>query len=112
MKSEYKSAEEANKKNDMDTEDPEKASTKFPIVINLCAITITCAIFLSIVIVAVVISAGNNSSTIDIFINGTVVKFKRTRVGERNVYKFVPHWVHNQVTEGKMSFRTFFAQIG
>ena len=92
-------------------EDPEKASSKFPIVINLCAI-ITCAVVLNIVIVAVVISTGNKSSTIDIFINGTVVKFKKTRVGEGNVYKFVPHWVHKQVTEGKMSSKTFFAQIG
>ena len=96
----------------MDKEDPEKASPKFPIVINLCAITITCAIFLSIVIIAVVISTGNNSSTIDIFINGTVVKFKRTRVDGGNVYKFVPHWVHKKVSEGKMSFKIFFAQIG
>ena len=97
----------------MDKEDPEKSSPKFPIVINLCAITITCAIFLSIVIVAVVISTDNNNSpSIDIFINGTVVKFKRTRVDGGNVYKFVPHWVHKQVTEGKMSFKTFFAQIG
>ena len=49
---------------------------------------------------------------LDNFINGTVVKFKRTRVDEGNVYKFVPHWVHKKVSEGKMSFRTFFAQIG
>ena len=49
---------------------------------------------------------------LDAFINGTVVKFKRTRVEKGNVYKFVPHWVHKKVSEGKMSFRTFFAQIG
>ena len=40
----------------MDKEDPEKASPKSPVVINLCAcIFITCAILLTIVILAVVI---------------------------------------------------------
>ena len=41
-------------------ENPEKASPKFPIVINLCAIIITCAILLIIVIIAVVIYTGGN----------------------------------------------------
>ena len=41
-----------------------------------------------------------------------MVKFKRTRVDGGKVYKFVPHWVHKKVSEGKMSFRIFFAQIG
>ena len=49
---------------------------------------------------------------LDAFINGTVVKFKRTRVDGGKVYKFEPHWIHKKVSEGKMSFRTFFAQIG
>ena len=49
---------------------------------------------------------------LDAFINGTVVNYKRTRVDGGNVYKFVPHWVHKKVSEGKMSFRIFFAQIG
>ena len=40
----------------MDKEDPEKASPKFPVVINLCAcISITSAILLTIVICEVVI---------------------------------------------------------
>ena len=60
MKSEYKFAEEANKRNDIDMEDPEKASKKFPIVI--CAIPITCALFLRIVIVDVVISTSYSST--------------------------------------------------
>ena len=49
---------------------------------------------------------------LDAFINGTVVKFKRSRVDGGKVYKFVPNWIHKKVSEGKMSFRTFFAQIG
>ena len=66
MKSEYKSAEDANKRNDMDMdiEDPEKASTKFPIVINLCAaISITCAFLLTIIIIAVVIPTESMDGT-------------------------------------------------
>ena len=40
----------------MDKEDPQKASPKSPVVINLCAyILITCSILLTIVIIAVVI---------------------------------------------------------
>ena len=56
MKSEYSSPEEANKRINMDKEDPEKASPKFPTSINLCAfIFITSAILLTIVICEVVI---------------------------------------------------------
>ena len=49
----------------MDMENPEKASPKFPIVINLCAIIITCAILLIIAIIAVVICTGGNHKPID-----------------------------------------------
>ena len=46
-------------------ENPEKASPKFPIVINLCAIIITCAILLIIVIIAVVICTDGNQKPIE-----------------------------------------------
>ena len=46
----------SNKRINMDKEDPEKASPKFPVVINLCAIiSITSAILLTIIICEVVI---------------------------------------------------------
>ena len=44
----------------MGMEDPEKASLKLPKVINLCAIIITCVIFLIVVVIAVVFSTGGN----------------------------------------------------
>ena len=48
----------------MDKEDPEKASPKSPIVINLCAaIFITCTILLTIVIIAVVIPTDSIDGT-------------------------------------------------
>ena len=46
-------------------ESSEKASPKFPIVINLCAIILTCAILLIIVILAVVICTGGNHKPIE-----------------------------------------------
>ena len=48
----------------MDKEDPEKASPKSPIVINLCAaIFITCTILLTIVIIAIVIPTDSMNGT-------------------------------------------------
>ena len=44
----------------MGMEDPEKASPKRPIVINLCSMIITCVIFLIIVVIAVVFCTGGN----------------------------------------------------
>ena len=44
----------------MGMEDPEKASPKRPHVINLCAMIITCVIFLIIVIIAIVFFTGGN----------------------------------------------------
>ena len=46
----------------MDKEDPEKASPKSPIVINLCAI-LTCAILVIIVFIAVAISTDSMNGT-------------------------------------------------
>ena len=48
----------------------------------------------------------------DIFINGTLLKFKRTKVIGENTYKFIPYWIREEESDSIITFEVFLENIG
>jgi len=97
----------------MDIEDPkQESSNRWQIVKDhkkvICIVA--CSALLVTIIVAVV--ATQSSQPTDIFINGKVVKFKRTKVDEEDAYKFIPYWIRTELSESIITFSAFLQNIG
>jgi len=112
MKSDHKysSPEEANAKNNMDIEDPQKAPSQRSISTKNIVIGII-IVAMSIIIITIAIVFSKENEQIDTVIIGKTLKFRRTNVDGGNVYKFVPQWVPKQLSDRIITFDVFLQKI-